>query len=130
MNGVVEAIQQVSTIFGEITSASHEQSTGIDQVTRAVAQMEEVTQQNAALVEESAAAAESMREQAMLLSELVSRFKLEDAKPREEQTRARRTAALTEKEPARRPPASRIAAEARNSALGLPTHLDGQWEEF
>lgn len=130
MNGVVEAIQQVSTIFGEITLASREQSTGIDQVTRAVAQMEEVTQQNAALVEESAAAAESMREQAMLLSQLVSRFKLENVKPREEQIRARRTAALTEKEPAKRPSASRITAEARSSAPGLPKNLEGEWEEF
>ena len=130
MNGVVEAIQQVSTIFGEITLASREQSTGIDQVTRAVAQMEEVTQQNAALVEESAAAAESMREQAMLLSQLVSRFKLEDVKPREEQIRARRTAALTEKEPAKRPSASRITAESRSSAPGLPKNLEGEWEEF
>ena len=79
MRGVVKAIEQVSTIFTEISVASREQSTGIDQIAQGVAQLEEVTQQNAALVEESAAAAESMREQATTLSTLVSQFKLDDA---------------------------------------------------
>lgn len=79
MDGVVEAIHQVTQIFGEITVASREQSSGIDQVAHAVAQMETVTQQNAALVQQSAAAAESMREQANVLAELVSRFTLDES---------------------------------------------------
>ena len=94
MNGVVDAIRQVSTIFSEISAASREQSVGIDQVAFAVTQMEEVTQQNAALVEESAAAAESMCGQATVLSELVSRFKLDDSTLREGKAPARRAAAV------------------------------------
>ena len=130
MQGIVVGIQQVTEIINEISVASHEQATGIDQVNRAIIQMEEVTQQNAALVEEAAAAAESMREQAEALSELVSRFKLDDAKLREEQTRARRTAALAESGQAKRPTTTRLASEPRNKAQALPQQLEGEWEEF
>jgi len=63
--------------MGEITAASQEQSTGIEQVNQAIAQMDQVTQQNAALVEEAAAAAQSMQEQAASLVEAVSVFKLD-----------------------------------------------------
>ncbi|HSW06321.1 MAG TPA: hypothetical protein VLK61_17205, partial [Aquabacterium sp.] len=61
---------------GEITAASREQSTGLGVVNGAVIQLDQMTQQNAALVEESAAAAESLREQAGRLSGLVSTFRL------------------------------------------------------
>ena len=129
MQGIVVGIQQVTEIINEISVASHEQATGIDQVNRAIVQMEGVTQQNAALVEEAAAAAESMREQAEALSELVSRFKLDDSKLREEQTRARRTAALAEGgQP--KPAAPRISAEPRTRSPALPKDLGGDWEEF
>jgi len=62
--------------MGEISAASEEQSSGIDQVNRAVSQMDEVTQQNAALVEEAAAAAGSLQEQAERLAEAVAVFKI------------------------------------------------------
>jgi hypothetical protein len=62
--------------MGEISAASEEQSSGIDQVNRAVSQMDEVTQQNAALVEEAAAAAGSLQEQAQRLAEAVAVFKI------------------------------------------------------
>jgi methyl-accepting chemotaxis protein len=62
--------------MAEITAASQEQSTGIEQVNRSIAQMDEVTQQNAALVEEAAAAAEAMQNQAGNLAQVVSVFKL------------------------------------------------------
>src|SRR3546814_3760185 len=62
--------------MGEISAASEEQSGGIDQVNRAVSQMDEVTQQNAALVEEAAAAAGSLQEQAQRLAEAVAVFKI------------------------------------------------------
>ncbi|MFU1999710.1 methyl-accepting chemotaxis protein, partial [Bordetella avium] len=62
--------------MGEISAASDEQSSGIEQVNRAVTQMDEVTQQNAALVEESAAAAASLQEQAQRLAEAVAVFKI------------------------------------------------------
>ena len=77
MTNVVKSFSEVARLVTDITGASREQSSGIDQVTRAVTQMDEVTQQNAALVEEAAAAAESLEDQARGLVDLVSRFKLE-----------------------------------------------------
>jgi methyl-accepting chemotaxis protein len=76
MGEIVTSIQKVSDIVGEITSASVEQNSGVQQVGEAVGQMDQVTQQNAALVEESAAAAESLKNQALMLVESVSVFKL------------------------------------------------------
>jgi methyl-accepting chemotaxis protein len=76
MDGIVNAVQQVAEIMGQIASASAEQSSGIAQVNQAILQMDDVTQQNAALVEQAAAAAQSMREQAALLASAVGVFKL------------------------------------------------------
>lgn len=76
MGEIVSSVQRVTDIMGEITAASVEQSSGIDQVNHAITSMDEVTQQNAALVEEAAAAAESLVEQAVSLMETVSGFKL------------------------------------------------------
>jgi methyl-accepting chemotaxis protein-1 (serine sensor receptor) len=76
MSEIVGAISRVSSIMNEIASAAHEQSTGIDQVNLAVAQMDKVTQQNAALVEQAAAAAGSLEEQAHKLTEAVAVFRL------------------------------------------------------
>ncbi|MGU7779958.1 methyl-accepting chemotaxis protein [Burkholderia sp. PU8-34] len=78
MTDVIGAVQRVTDIMGEIAAASEEQSGGIDQVARAVAQMDEVTQQNAALVEEATAAAQSLDEQAARLRETVAVFRLDD----------------------------------------------------
>jgi len=78
MSDVIGAVQRVTDIMGEIAAASEEQSGGIDQVARAVAQMDEVTQQNAALVEEAAAAAQSLDEQAARLRETASVFRIDD----------------------------------------------------
>ncbi len=80
MTEIVTAVKRVTDIMAEITAASSEQSSGIEQVNQAIIQMDEVTQQNAALVEEAAAAAEAMQEQAGNLSEAVSVFKLNKAK--------------------------------------------------
>jgi methyl-accepting chemotaxis protein len=79
MDEVVASVRRVTDIMGEITSASQEQSAGIGQVNQAIAQMDAVTQQNAALVEEAAAAAESMQHQAATLTEVVGVFRLEGA---------------------------------------------------
>lgn len=73
---IVTSVKQVADIMSEIASASHEQSDGIEQVNLAVMQMDETTQQNAALVEQAAAAAASMQNQAANLAETVSVFKL------------------------------------------------------
>jgi methyl-accepting chemotaxis protein-1 (serine sensor receptor) len=77
MTEIIRAVQRVTDIMGEIAAASEEQSHGIDQVARAVAQMDEVTQQNAALVEEAAAAASSLEDQAAKLRTTVSVFSVE-----------------------------------------------------
>ncbi|WP_413721468.1 methyl-accepting chemotaxis protein [Sodalis sp. RH23] len=76
MHSIVQAVNRVTDLMSEISSASEEQSRGISQVSTAVAEMDGVTQQNAALVQESAAAAASLEEQARLLTETVSVFQL------------------------------------------------------
>ncbi|ARP81447.1 methyl-accepting chemotaxis protein [Bordetella genomosp. 8] len=78
MQEIVASVKRVTDIMGEISAASEEQSSGIDQVNRAVSQMDEVTQQNAALVEEAAAAAGSLQEQAQRLAEAVSVFRINE----------------------------------------------------
>ncbi len=76
MDEIVQQVRRVNDLVGEISSASVEQSRGIEQVGHAVAQLDQVTQQNAALVEESAAAADSMRQQAARLADTVAVFKI------------------------------------------------------
>jgi methyl-accepting chemotaxis protein len=76
MEDIVAQVKRVSDLIGEISHSSIEQSTGIGQIGQAVTQLDQVTQQNAALVEESAAAAESLKHQAGQLAELVAVFKL------------------------------------------------------
>ena len=76
MTEIVASVQRVSDIVGEITAAATEQSSGIGQVNSAVTELDRMTQQNAALVEQSAAAAESLKEQAQRLAGVVSTFRL------------------------------------------------------
>jgi methyl-accepting chemotaxis protein len=75
---IVVSVQQVTELIGEIAAASTEQSAGVEEINRAVIQMENVTQQNAALVEEAAASSLSLQEQSDRLARLVSRFRLVD----------------------------------------------------
>ena len=78
MTEVVASIRRVSDVVAEISAASSEQSAGIDEINRAVAHMDETTQQNAALVEQATAVAQALRDQAHNLNTLVSVFKLND----------------------------------------------------
>ena len=78
LKGIVDSVKKVSGIVSDIASASVQQATGIDEINSAVTQMDEVTQQNAALVEENTAAAQSMLEQAKALEGLVSFFTVEE----------------------------------------------------
>jgi methyl-accepting chemotaxis protein len=80
MHEVVASVKRVTDIMSEIMSASQEQSNGIEQINTAVTQMDDVTQQNAALVEEAAAAAQAMQDQVNSLNEVVGIFRVE-AKP-------------------------------------------------
>ena len=75
MNEIVGSVQRVSDIIGEITAAAAEQSAGIGQVNVAVSQLDQMTQQNAALVEQSTAASESLRDQATRLAQTIAQFK-------------------------------------------------------
>ncbi len=97
MEDIVSSVRRVTDIMAEISSASHEQEAGIEQINTAIGEMDAVTQQNAALVEEAAAAAQAMQEQSDQLEQLVSTFKL-----------AKGTAPATA--PARRAARPRLAA--------------------
>lgn len=76
VSGIVTEVERVSELISEINAASQEQSNGIGQISSAVSSLDRMTQQNAALVEENAAAAESLKHQARRLNELVARFRL------------------------------------------------------
>ncbi len=79
MGEIVASVQRVSDMIGEVTAAAAEQASGIAQVSDAVAQLDQMTQQNAALVEQAAAAAESLKDQASGLTQSVASFKLDAA---------------------------------------------------
>ena len=76
MSEVVSAVTHVTAIISEISAASIEQSTGIDEINHAIVQMDASTQQNSALVEQAAAAAQSLDDQARILKRLVGKFQL------------------------------------------------------
>ena len=135
MEEIVSSIKRVTDIMSEITAASVEQSAGIEQVNLAITQMDEVTQQNAALVEEAAAAAESLEEQAYSLAVSVSTFKVDNSGSsvvRREQTPVSRA-------PAQRAPAHRAASvhksvASKGTAAAKPKSHAGEdgeeWAEF
>jgi uncharacterized phage infection (PIP) family protein YhgE len=79
MDEIVASVQRVTDIIGEISAAALEQSQGIGQVNEAVTRLDQMTQQNAALVEESAAAAESLKDQAQRMTTVVAGYRLDDA---------------------------------------------------
>ena len=81
MQEIVQSVKQVTDTVAEISAASQEQSTGIDQVNLAVSQMDGVTQQNASLDEQAAAAASSLEAQSRALAEAVSAFRVNGAAP-------------------------------------------------
>ncbi|TKC87253.1 HAMP domain-containing protein [Trinickia terrae] len=118
MEEIIGAVQRVTDIMGEIAAASEEQSSGIDQVARAVTQMDEVTQQNAALVEEAAAAAQSLEDQASKLRATVAVFRVEDDHARPGAAAFARSAPGV-KRAARVEPAVR-AANAAKPAMAAP----------
>jgi methyl-accepting chemotaxis protein len=79
LNEIVESIKTVADIVGDIAHASAEQATGIEQVNKALTQMDEVTQQNSALVEENAASAKTLEHQSAQMDERASFFRSDDA---------------------------------------------------
>ncbi|MDX6040277.1 methyl-accepting chemotaxis protein II [Scandinavium lactucae] len=114
MSDIVNAVTRVTDIMGEISSASDEQSRGIDQVALAVSEMDRVTQQNAALVQQSAAAAAALEEQSSSLTRAVSAFRIAA------------TSSNTGSKNTRVPPASREPLRPRAATAGT----DDNWETF
>ncbi|WP_341914903.1 methyl-accepting chemotaxis protein [Ferrovibrio terrae] len=135
---IVSAIKKVSDIVAEIAAASREQATGLDQINTAVGSMDEMTQRNAALVEESTAAAQTLNNQAVQLAELVGFFKVEGgsvsmaaasspaAAPRPQAPS--RPAPAAAKAPPPRPKAA--AAPAPKPAPAAAASNDQDWQEF
>ncbi len=156
MQDIVQSVQRVNDMIGEITAASTEQSSGISQVNQAVGNLDQMTQQNAALVEQSAAAAQSLREQAEQLAQVVSTFKLGGAQvpqrvasvaaPRAVAQRISPSPAVTKSVQARpkisAPGARPAAAKPLPKALSTPSSKpssrlaaaapgdEGDWESF
>ncbi len=126
MNDIVASVQRVTDIMAEISAASQEQSTGIEQVNQTITQMDETTQQNAALVEEASAAARSMEEQAQVLDEAVSVFRLEQSMQ------------VKPAKPAARPQAAPAVASAKPVLRNTPAAIveaalaseGDDWQEF
>ena len=128
MSEVVASVARVTDIMAEITSASQEQSVGIDQVNEAITQMDQVTQQNAALVEEAAAAAASLQEQADNLAHVASGFKLDDAAPLRRAPAPRAAPARAPVHAPARAPAKPQPRLAARKAATMPA--EDEWEQF
>ena len=138
MKEIVTSVQHVADIMSEITSASQEQSSGIEQVNIAINEMDEMTQQNAALVEEAAAAAESMREQSTKLSHIVAQFKVAGQQEaiHSATSSSRSTTSISAAKPVARAAKSahistatkKISNTARSAAA--QTTKNNEWEEF
>ncbi|KGR40421.1 hypothetical protein NX04_16515 [Xanthomonas vasicola] len=128
MAEIVSSVQRVTDIMGEISAASQEQSSGIEQVNQTVTQMDETTQQNAALVEEATAAARALEEQAIGLTEAVAVFKTDSnsaapvsraAAPRVAVSALKATVVAAVRAPAAKP---RVVVAAPSN--------DSSWQEF
>jgi methyl-accepting chemotaxis protein len=124
MEEIVASITRVTDIMAEITSATSEQTMGIEQVNQAIAQMDQATQQNASLVEEAAAASETMQRQAADLAEAVRVFKLDD-KPAAPAAPVKRAASV----PAARP-VVRAAPVRQQPRLATAKAAEESWEAF
>ena len=144
---IVAGVKKVGDIIAEISAASTEQSTGIDQVNQAVSTMDQMTQQNAALAEQTSAASQAMRDNAANMRELMAFFKMgggpagrpvASAKavsatptPASRPSAASRAAVVANTASAPKPrPAPMPKATARRSEVPLAADEDGEWEEF
>ncbi|KAB8042294.1 methyl-accepting chemotaxis protein [Janthinobacterium aquaticum] len=122
MSEVVSSVQRLTSLVGEITAASREQEVGIEQINQAITSMDTVTQQNAALVEEAAAATSALQEQASRLAQTVSVFKLDQvAVARPKAAPARKQVTVVARTPV-----------VRQAALPTKRVVNGEqdWEEF
>ena len=125
MEEIVESIRGVTVIMAEISAASIEQTSGIEQVNQAIGQMDDVTQQNAALVEQAAAAAESLEEQTQSLSITVSGFKLDGNLSRSTRSPVQKETSIVKASLSK----ARLVA-ASKPRLATITSGGDEWEEF
>jgi methyl-accepting chemotaxis protein len=136
MKDIVISIQRVNDIMAEIAAASAEQSAGLDEVSKAVTQMDEMTQQNAALVEQAAAAAESLLSQSAQLADSVGRFTLDDGGTTlattsvvQPKSQPRAPVAKVVTKPVARPEA-RPQSQAASQPLKPAASDEDEWESF
>jgi methyl-accepting chemotaxis protein len=137
MNEIVDASHRVSDLIAEITASTAEQRDGIGQINTAVNELDGMTQQNAALVEQSAAAADSMKQQAQRLAEVVATFRLAGTVPAAPTTAHEQVArqliagvqAATRRPAGPRPPASQTDTAA-GRRTGGSAHSDNDWADF
>jgi methyl-accepting chemotaxis protein len=127
MEKVVTSIKRVNDIMAEIAAASAEQATGIDEIGKAVTQMDDVTQQNAALVEEAASAAESLQSQAEQLANRVSEFKLDDSQDNS-RAPAKQPKRVSHSNTKKREPAKRETLKQKKIKAASPE--EDEWENF
>ena len=141
MADIVDSVRRVTDIMSEITAASQEQTSGIEQINQAITQMDDVTQQNASLVEEAAAASEAMQQQAAELAKVVSVFRIDGGKVRTSlvsaptnPSRAGTTVAhkSTRTLKVRHSSSGKSATTVseRRSLSSIQAGKDGDWEEF
>ncbi|WP_229633498.1 methyl-accepting chemotaxis protein [Duganella qianjiadongensis] len=139
MEEVVSSVRRVTDIMSEIANASQEQSAGIEQVNHSIIEMDAMTQQNAALVEEAAAAAQSLQDQANELARVVSIFKLTEGEDRSVATYQPAAAAKPVAKPvAPRAPVKKLAATPAPAPAAKPKKAapapsaasSDEWEEF
>ncbi len=136
MNEIVQSVRRVADVIGEITAAAGEQSSGIAQVNTSIANLDQMTQQNAALVEQSAAAAQSLREQADQLARAVAVFKLVAQSARAPAATLPRAAPSPHMPPPARPapaaakPVGVALPAARPAPVAAQGAADSDWESF
>jgi methyl-accepting chemotaxis protein len=137
---IVESIKDVANIVVDISTASSEQASGIEQVNKALTQMDEVTQQNSALVEETAATSKTLDQQAQVMRERVDFFRLEDGgqsvqtgalgprrRPAAEPAKVR---AKSRPAPAKQGAPNRAVVGRGNAALAKAVGAEAEWKEF
>jgi methyl-accepting chemotaxis protein-1 (serine sensor receptor) len=129
---IVESVKKVTDIVAEIAAAGQEQSSGIDQVNTAVMQMDEVTQQNAALVEEAAAASRAMQEQAQLMQQQVGFFRINEDEERPATATRKSKAPSAESMPTQimREAERAARSQAKKPQLEMAEVGAGGWTEF
>jgi methyl-accepting chemotaxis protein len=138
LNEIVSAVKKVSDIVAEITAASREQATGLEQINTAVGQMDEMTQRNGALVEETSASAQALSEQASQLAQLVSFFKIDGSSRAQTVSqvaapvvKSAKPASVTPIRTAAKPAGKPVAAlKTTASAQAKPAQQAEDWQEF